>query len=317
MISYQNPYSTAVARTLPAARKEKTDYIIHKVIQALDILEQFREDVDELSLAQLSKRLSLNENSVRMLLATLKSRNFLEQNSSTNNYRLGFKTLELAQTVLRQIDLYRVCHPVLASIFARCGETTAVAVLRKSHVIELDAIHSEHPVQVVSRVGVHLPVHCTAAGKVLIASQTPGELEELLQGMELRRFTGNTITCAAELKLRLGEVVEKGYAIDDEEADRDVRGVAAAIYDYSGVAVGAVVINAPSCRLSLERITGEMAPLVQAGAREISERLGFHGADAPPAGEPSAPLAEPDRPEKTRVPRPARKPNRAKISPAA
>ena len=300
-MSYNDPYSSAGTRSLSSIKKEKTDYIIQKVIQALNILEQFHGEVDELSSNELCKRLSMNESSVDMLLATLRSRNYIEKNSLTDNYRLGFKNLELAQTVLRQMDLYRVSHPVLASITEQCGETAAVAVLSKSHVIELDACQSEHPVQVVSRVGVHLPVHCTAAGKALIAYKSPDELEFLLQGVELDGFTGNTITCATELKLNLSRIVETGFATDDEERDRDVRGVAAVIHDYAGLVVGAVVITGPSCRISQERLFGEMAALVQDGARDISARLGFHVAAAGSDGAVVVAKTAPSAPKKTRV----------------
>ncbi|HJV65209.1 MAG TPA: IclR family transcriptional regulator [Geomonas sp.] len=278
MISYQKPayHPAAVAVAHPGGKREKTDYIINKVIQALDLLEQFRDDVDELSLAQLSRRLPLSEDHLRPLLATLKSRNYLEQNTATGGYRLGFKTLELAQTMLRQIDLYRVSHPVLAEIFAKCGETTAAAVLSKSFVIELDAIHAEHPVQVVSRVGVHLPAHCTAAGKVLLACLPPDELERLLMAMEFTGGTGSAISSVDALKLELGQIAEQGYAIEDREADGEVSGIAAPIHDYAGLAVGAVAITAPCCRLTVERLHSELASLVLKGAREISHRLGFH-----------------------------------------
>jgi len=283
--------------TAPHAKKEKTDYIIHKVMQALNILEQFHDDVDELSLTELSKRLALNEGSVQMLLATLKSRNYIEQNGSTKNYRLGFKNLELAQTVLRQTDLYRVSHPVLAATAAECGETTAVAVLRKSQVIELDAVQSEHPVRVVPRVGVHLPVHCTSAGKVLIARETDEALERIFKGVELTPYTGKTVTSLEELKRQLRLAAVSGYAVDDEELDRDVRSVAAAIRDYAGKVVGAVVITGPSCRISLERLTDELLPLVQRGAREISAKIGFHDAEL----ERGEAAATPDSPSKRPV----------------
>jgi DNA-binding IclR family transcriptional regulator len=308
MISYDNlPYHpTAGAVAHPAGKREKTVYIINKVIQALDLLEQFHGEVDELSLTQLSKRLSLHENHLRPLVATLKERNYLEQNPSTGGYRLGFKTLELAQTMLRQIDLYRVSHPVLSSIFAACGETTAAAVLSKSFVIELDAIHSEQPVRVVSRVGVHLPAYCTAAGKVLLACQPAEELERLLAGMEFQSYTGNTLDSVERLKAELGQIAEKGYAIDDRESDQEVVGIAAAIHDYAGAVVGAVAITAPSCRMTVERLHSELAPLVLAGAREISTRLGYHQAE-PETGEvvPSPAVAAAKR---TRIPHQKRKP---------
>lgn len=257
-------------------KKEKTDYIINKVIQALDILEQFHDDVDELSPTELSRRLAINEAHIHLLLATLKSRNYIELNNATQNYRLGFKNLELAQTVLRQTDLYRVSHPILADIAGKCGETTAVAVLRKAHVIELDAVQSEQPVQVMPRVGVHLPVHCTAAGKVLIAHASPESLELLFRGETLGRYTPSTVTDLQELKIHLTGIAEAGYAIDDQELDREVRGVAAAIHDYGGRVVGAVAITAPSCRVDLACLRDELAPLVLQGAREISAKLGYH-----------------------------------------
>lgn len=273
MISYQNPdFGVDIHGS---GKREKTDYIIQKVIQALNILEQFRDDVDELSVTELSKRLGMNEVSVGMLLATLKSRNYIEQNRSTNGYRLGFKNLELAQNLLRQTDLYRISHPVLLSLAESCRETCAVAVLKKTHVIELDAVQCEHPVQVVPRVGVHLPVHCTAAGKMLISSETDEALDLLLSGVELQSYTPNTVTCPQELKLRLRQVREQGYAIDDEELDRDVRSVSAAIRDYAGRMVGAVVITGPSCRIAYERFADELVPLVLKGANDISARLGY------------------------------------------
>jgi len=276
MNSYRSQYDAAHTDGQPLVKKDKTDYIIQKVIQALNILEQFHDDVAELSLNDLSKRLGMNETSLGLMLATLKARNYVEQDSSTKGYRLGFKNLELAQAVLRQTDLYRISHPILASLAAECGENCAVAVLRKAHVIELDSIQTEHPVQIVRRVGLHLPVHCTAAGKLLIAYETGEALDLLLQGEELQKHTGNTVTCLEELKLQLARIVEAGYAVDDEELDQDVRGVAAAIRDYAGKVVGAVVISGPSCRVDMERIARELTPLVQRGADEISTKLGFH-----------------------------------------
>lgn len=257
-------------------KKEKTDYIIHKVIQALDILEQFHDEVDELTVGDLSKRVDMSESSLGLMLLTLMSRNYIEQDKITQRYRLGYKNLELAQAVLRQTDLYRVSHPVLSEIAHRCGENCSVAVLRKSHVIELDSVQSDHPVQVVRRVGVHLPVHCTAAGKMLIACEAEASLELVFERGELERFTPNTVTALDDLKEQLKLILEQGYAVDDEELDPYVRGVAAAIRDYSGKVVGAVVINGPSCRVDEKRILKQLLPLVRSGATEISHKLGYN-----------------------------------------
>ena len=82
------------------AKKEKSEYLIQAVSHALDLLEQFHGEVDELGVTELSKRLKLHKNNVFRLLATLESRGYIEQNKVTENYRLGLKTLELSQTFI-------------------------------------------------------------------------------------------------------------------------------------------------------------------------------------------------------------------------
>ena len=69
-------------------RREKTNYIIQAVSHALDVLEQFSGDHEELGVTELSKRLKLHKNNVFRLLATREARGYIEQNKSTENYRL-------------------------------------------------------------------------------------------------------------------------------------------------------------------------------------------------------------------------------------
>src|SRR2546426_12584952 len=78
-------------------RREKANYVIQSVSHALDVLEQFAGDAEELGVTELSKRLRLHKNNVFRLLATLESRGYIEQNRATENYRLGARRLPLGQ----------------------------------------------------------------------------------------------------------------------------------------------------------------------------------------------------------------------------
>ena len=55
-------------------RKSKEDYLIQSVCHALDILEEFQGDADELGVTELSNRLKLHKNNIFRLLATLEVR---------------------------------------------------------------------------------------------------------------------------------------------------------------------------------------------------------------------------------------------------
>lgn len=257
------------------AKKEKTDYVIQSVYHALDLLEQFHGDVDELGVTELSKRLKLHKNNVFRLLATLESRNYIEQNKVTENYRLGLKTLELGQTFIKQMGLLRQSRPVLERLVKECNETTYVAIMKEFQIVYLDVVETDMTVRVVPRVGAQLPAFCTAAGKAQIAFMTDEELEICIPAKELKRFTPNTITDRNELKKQLKRIAEQGYAIDNEELDIGVRCIGAPIRDYTRRIIGALSISGPSMRLTDERMEKELIPMVKKAAEEISTKLGY------------------------------------------
>ncbi|WP_129127209.1 IclR family transcriptional regulator [Geomonas oryzae] len=258
------------------AKKEKSEYIIQAVSHALDLLEQFHDEVDELGVTELSKRLKLHKNNVFRLLATLESRNYIEQNRVTENYRLGLKTLELGQTFIKQMGLLRQSRPVLEALVKECNETTYVAILKEFHIVYLDVVETDLTVRVVPRVGARLPAYCTAAGKVQIAYMADEELENYLPTKEMKRYTPKTVTDREELKKHLKVIADQGYAIDDEEMDVGVKCVGAPIRDYTRRIIGAVSISGPSMRFTDDRMEKELIPLVIKAGEEISHKLGYH-----------------------------------------
>ena len=88
-------------------RREKSNYTIQSVSHALDVLEQFNGSVDEIGVTELSKRLKLHKNNVFRLLATLEARGYIEQNRTSENYRLGIKCLHLGRRYIEHMGLVR------------------------------------------------------------------------------------------------------------------------------------------------------------------------------------------------------------------
>jgi len=258
------------------AKKEKSEYIIQAVSHALDLLEQFHGDVDELGVTELSKRLKLHKNNVFRLLATLESRGYIEQNKATENYRLGLKSLELGQTFIKQMGLLRQAKPILEKVVSECNETAYVAIFKEGYSVYLDVVETDLTVRVVSRVGSRLPAYCTAAGKIHLAFMSDEEVDAILPQRELKGYTANTFTNRDELKKELKQIAEQGYSIDNEELDIGVRCLAAPIRDYTRRIVGAVSISGPAMRLTDERLDNEMIPLLLNASEELSTRLGFH-----------------------------------------
>ena len=255
-------------------RREKTNYIIQSVSHALDVLEQFSGEHDELGVTELSKRLKLHKNNVFRLLATLESRGYIEQNRATENYRLGIRCLQLGQTYVTQMGLLRQAHPIIETLAQAANETAFVAILRKACVVPLDAVEAKRPVRMTARVGDALPLHCTAAGKVQLAFISDADLREALtEG--LSRYTDHTITDHQTLQHQLKKIAEVGYSVELGEHIADVHSIAVPIRDYTRNVVGSLAVSGPAHRMSGERLEKEIAPLMQKAGHELSSRLGF------------------------------------------
>lgn len=255
-------------------RRDKSSYIIQSVAHALDVLEEFRGDVDELGVTELSKKLKLHKNNVFRILATLQSRNYIEQNKANDNYRLGIKCLELGQTFIRQRGMLKQVKPILEQLAQQTGETSYISILRGNEVVYLDAVEATTTVRVISRVGLHMPIHATAAGKALVWGESEEDLRRRFSG-GLKGYTKNTITDLDALLRNLAEAREKGYATDLEEFEEGLRCVGAPIRDYTRKVIGALSVSGPAHRLTDDKIAQEFGPEVTRSARELSAGLGF------------------------------------------
>lgn len=256
-------------------RREKTNYVIQSVAHALDVLEQFAGDTEELGVTDLSKRLKLHKNNVFRLLATLESRGYIEQNKSTENYRLGIRCLQLGQTFVQQMGLLRQARPIMEDVVKTCQETVYLSLLRRGGVVPLQSVEADRPVRIVSLLGQALPLHCTAAGKAHLAFESEEEIKSSLPDT-LERHTDKTIVQRNELIDDLRGVAERGYAVEAGEFLPDLMAIAVPIRDYTRTVVGSLSIAAPEYRMSSERIEKEIAPLAMRAGRDLSNRLGYN-----------------------------------------
>ncbi len=254
----------------------KSNYCIRSLSNAIDLLEQFQGDVSELGLTDLSRSLRLTKNNIFRLLATLQSRNYIEQNASTGKYRLGFRTVELGQHCARQLGALKMSRLIMEEMVRECNETVCISVMRDFSIINLDAIECNHPLRVIPRIGVPLPAYCTAAGKAQIAYYSDDKLGKYFSHNKFQKYTSKTIVTQDDFMLHLREVAQNGYAIELEELDLGVTCIGASIRNYTTNIVGAVTCLGPTDRFTDNRMRNELIPLVTKGAADISNRLGYY-----------------------------------------
>jgi IclR family transcriptional regulator, KDG regulon repressor len=254
-------------------RKPKHEYSIQSVSRALSLLEQFVGAEDELRLKEMSLRLDTNKNYLLRLLATLESRGYVEKNAGTLGYRLGGKVLTVGHASIDARHLSRASLLPLKELASITGETVFSVLLRGESLTCASMVASTLPVRVVALPEEPIPLHCSAAGKLLLAFN-PRTAARYLEG-GLKPYTERTITSPASLLRHLQEIRSVGYAVEMEEYEPGLCGVAAPIRDFSSRVCAAVSVVAPTFRFASGRITAELAPLVLQAASAISGHLGY------------------------------------------
>lgn len=260
-------------------KKERGMEIIRSVDHAFDVLEAFDGSKDELGVTELSKTLGLSKNNVFRLLATFEMRGYIEQNKKTENYRLGLKVFELSQIYRHQSGLLRQARPVLKELMDNCNEAAYIGIIREGYIIYLDMVDSPQPIKVISRVGYRIPAYCTAIGKAQLAFESADELDKVYRGKTLKSFTPNTITDLQSFKEELATVAGRGYALDNEEYEKEIKCVGVPIRDYTRRVVAGICISGPAYRMNNERINNTLIPLIKEAGKNISNRLGFSDRD--------------------------------------
>jgi DNA-binding IclR family transcriptional regulator len=227
----------------------------------------------EVGIAELSKQVGFHISTAHRLLATLIAQGYARQNPETGRYGLGAKAFHLAESYLGQMDLRRVVHPVLERLSRETGETANLVILDGREALYLDKAESPQSLRIFSRIGRRAPLHCTAAGKILLAGRPWPEVQRMLGKASLERYTPRTILSPEALRRELNAVRTEGVALDREECEEGATCIAAPVRNARGETVAAMSVSGPTLRMQAERIR-ELTPIVVGMGREASRRLG-------------------------------------------
>ena len=246
---------------------------LSSVANSLRLIKAFSEDEYEIGISDLAKRLGLAKSTVHRLASTLLEEGMLEQNPGDGKYHLGLALFELGTMVRRKMDFTVEARPFLRTLMEKTGETVHLAILDHDSILYIITHESKQALRMGSKVGTRAPVHSTAVGKVLLASQPDDEIERIV-ARGLPQSTPKTITEAKALRRELAAVRGQSYAVDDEESEIGLRAIAAPIRNYSGDVVAAISIAGPVHRMAKKTLLSWVRELVEA-ADAISQRLGW------------------------------------------
>lgn len=220
------------------------------------------------TLAELAVALDSPKSSVLMLLRSLVASGHLV--ADDGHYGLGPAMFRLAADIAAVRKLPRLVRRAMEALVTQTRETVYLAVLDREErlVTYADVIESPEPVRYAAPVGTRRPLHCSAAGRLLLAYQPEGWREQYLRSTRLRSMTARSLTDRKSLRRRLAEIRDAGVSISIGEAVSDAAGVAAPVWGGADTPAAALMVGGPADRV--ERQMAVLVPLVKQAAAVAS-----------------------------------------------
>ena len=228
----------------------------------------------DLGVTQIAETLALPKAAVHRVLASLRTRELVELDEQTHRYRLGVAAMRLGMAYVDGIDVRAMARPHLMDLCRATNETATLSVpLGNRARIYVDQVLPDREVLMSVTLGDPYPLHAGASSRVLLAFQSPEELDAYLALPELDRLTANTVVDREALRAELHEVRDKGWAMSVAERQEGAASVAAPVRDHTGRAIAVVSVCGPGERF-VESIEIYRDALLSVAA-QLSRRTGW------------------------------------------
>lgn len=245
--------------------------------RTVDLLSLLAKAEGPLSIAEISREMSIPKSSMFELVYTLVDKGFLEiADSNLNTFKLGLKIFEVGISFVNKINLHREARPQMEYLMAQTGRTVFLAIEDQGQVVYIDKLEPISAVFTGALLGSRNPMYCTGLGKAMLAAYSEDKVRSITGGGEFEPKTKYSITNYNDLLEELAAIRARGYSIDNRENEEHIFCIAVPIYDRSGNAIAAISVANPAAAIDgvqIER-TGALA---QAAALKISKKLGFLG----------------------------------------
>lgn len=219
---------------------------IQVVRRAAAILRALEGEPNGLLLPEIANRAGLPQSTVQRIVKALEEEQLLESAGPRAGFRIGPTIMRIGAN--SDVDVVAIAHPLLVRLSDELEETVDLSTLKDGRAYFLDQVVGNARLAAVSAVGDSFPLHCTANGKVLLASLSKTRRRQILPPV-LEPFTASTIVDHEKLEAEARKIQKSQLAYDLEEHTEGICAIATAFTDGVGRSF-AISIPIPTARFA-------------------------------------------------------------------
>jgi IclR family transcriptional regulator, acetate operon repressor len=224
--------------------------------KSLVVLQALARAGGAVQLAELARDCGISKTTAHRVLAGLRELAWVRAHEG-GRYSLGPQASAFAAMASPGTSV----EQALAGLRDTVGHTVHAGVLVDDHVVYTHKLDGRDQFVMRSRVGATAPLHCTAMGKALLA-HLPDDRVCAVVAAGLPRRTAGTLTDPRAVHAELRAIRERGYAVDDEENEQNIRCLATVVPETLGHPLRAVSISTVTFLTDRDRLMSYVPALL-------------------------------------------------------
>lgn len=239
-------------------------------LRAFSVIEAVLAAERAMALSEVMASVKLPKPTVYRICMMLEEAGLLIREPSSRRYSIGPALARMGISIMMNAPNRAPRHAILQNLVEEIGETCNLTMLEGSEVVYIDRVETAWPLRLTLQSGSHVPLHCSASGKLLLAYLPRAQRERVLARLSLHRYTGQTLTERAALERELEKIRNEEVSFDREEYLAGLVCVAVPVMTQSRRAIAAVAIQAPIARMKLDEAL-QHVPALRRAAIEVAE----------------------------------------------
>jgi IclR family pca regulon transcriptional regulator len=240
--------------------------------RGLRVIEAFGAGRPRMSLGDVSAATGFDRAVARRLLSTLVELGYARLEGRV--FELTPQILRLGYAFLSSHGLGSLLGGALDSLSLKISETVSVSVMADLEV-KIIARSNAAGRHVTSDIGggTSLPLHASAAGRVLLSSLDDDEVKRRLDLLEMRRFTTRTVTDREQVLASIRACRQAGYLVSDQELEDGLLSASVPIRDRFGNTIASLNVSSHSSRMTAGQLERKIVPELKIAAKELGKMM--------------------------------------------
>lgn len=247
--------------------------IMKSLRSALRVLMAFTSGEPSYTITELASLTGLSKSHISKISAALADAGLVRQDPTTQAYSVAVRCFVLGSQFFNQDELSAKAIPLLRALVGQTGHSTRLSVLDDGKATYLIGVNGPLFTDSPWKIGMYMPMHSTAAGRVLLAFTAEAQAQALVERLPLTPITAHTVVDRAAFREMIERVRQQGFSISRDENTMGLSAIGAPVFDAARRAVGALSIAFPSHMVATSDEPSLLVQL-QRSARTLSQRLG-------------------------------------------